>query len=129
MLTLICGRCRAGKTTYSKRFENVIHLDTASTVAKERYSAVNSIVSQLEGDVVVEGVYESRSLRAALLSSYRGHYRRVIYIDTPLEIIARRTSPFRNPKATTVIPKNFEEPSYDEGWDEITIVKEFTLDA
>ena len=47
MLTLICGLPRAGKTTYSKQFENdgrykVIHLDTCGTRKVNRYIGANT---------------------------------------------------------------------------------------
>lgn len=129
MITLICGRCRAGKTTFSKRFPDVIHLDAVSRSGRERYTKVLELVSQRTDDVVVDGVYDKKEYRAELLKAYAGTGARCIWIDTPLEIIAERSAPHfyrHHTKSGThfVMPKHFDEPTYDEGWDEIIVIKE-----
>ena len=122
MITLICGRCRAGKTTYSKQFENVIHLDDLSVRARERYPNVLKVVSGRTDDIVVEGVYETAQYREELLRAYKGDGAKCIWLDTPLEVIARRMMPIGKPNTHFVVPKVFEPPTYAEGWDEIEVI-------
>ena len=111
MLILICGRSRAGKTTYSQRFENVIHLDEVGF----SYERCRSYVH--DGDVVVEGVYDKAQLRKSLLSSYSGDSRKCIWLDTPTEIRRSR----KGYSKLSDIP--FEPPTLEEGWDEIVIIR------
>lgn len=112
MLTLICGLSRAGKTTYSKQFEDrikVLHLDRLGY--KEVARRINRYA-----DVVVEGIYNTRSVRKYLLHSYNGDKARCIWLNTPTEI--RKTRNGYSPK--TDIP--FEPPTEEEGWDEIIVI-------
>ena len=111
MLTLICGMPRAGKTTYAERYDDVIHLDCLG------HEAVLSIVQGRTADAVVEGVYFRAKERAQLVTAYKGNGKQCIWIDTPLEI--RKTRPLWTPHHDM----NFEEPSFDEGWDEIIIIR------
>lgn len=113
MLTLICGLPRAGKTTYSIRYENVIHLDTSGA-----YHGVIHKVKRLTGDIVVEGVYRSKCEREALIKAYKGKGYVCIWLDTPLEV---RMTRFGWDKWCDAKP--FEPPTYDEGWDEIIVIK------
>ena len=118
MLTLICGRCRAGKTTYSKNFENVVHLDEVSMSGRERYPKVKDIVSNCTGDIVVEGVYEHKSVREELLRSYVGHGSKCIWLDTAEDVLLQRMDTIK-----LIVPRHFDPPTLDEGWDEIVIIR------
>ena len=119
LIKLICGRSRAGKTTYSKQFDNVIHLDFCSTYPSKYESALKKVEKQ-QGDVIIEGIYNTAERRTALLESYKGDGKRVcIWLDTPLDIIESR---FFNSKAYK-LPHPFEPPTYSEGWDEIIIIR------
>lgn len=118
MLTLICGHSRAGKTTYSQRFDNVIHLDDTHSTRKVREK-----VGRVVGDVVVEGIYYNPIDRVALLEAYRGEGTRCICLDTPREVREQRMGhairhdyPFRI-------------PAYSEGWDEIIVIRGDEVDA
>lgn len=116
MITLICGVCRAGKTTYSRLFNNVIHLDDVEKPGK-RYAKVNEILDGKSGDVVVEGVYETAEYRSELLKHYKGEGKRLcIWLDPSEETIKSRLrhQPFYR-------KRHFEPPTYAEGWDEIII--------
>ena len=112
MLTLICGHSRAGKTTYSQRFDNVIHLDDVHSTSK-----VISRIRDVVGDVVVEGIYYSPRERKELLSAYKGKGTRCICLDTPKEI--------REERMGRIIKHDypFRIPTLDEGWDEIIIIR------
>ena len=111
MLVLICGLPRAGKTTYSERFENVIHLDTCH--------AYRGVIHAMRGaeDVVVEGVYNYRHLREELIGAYEGNGSKCIWLDTPDEVRRMREG------WCEACDKPFEPPTYDEGWDEIRTIR------
>ena len=111
MLTLICGMPRAGKTTYSEKYDNVIHLDGLG------YHTVKSKVGEIEGDIVVEGIYEHPQIRSRLIDAYKGQGKRCIWLDTPLEV--RKKRPMWRPYHGF----EFEPPTLDEGWDEIIIIR------
>ena len=115
-LTLICGRSRAGKTTYSKRYDNVIHLDSHG-MPPQSYPRVLTKLG--DGEVVVEGIYDTAELRIELLNAYKGQGKRVcIWLDTPLDVIKSRF--FHVPSKH---PYPFEPPTYSEGWDEIIVIR------
>ena len=113
MITLICGHPRAGKTTYSRRFScPVIHLD-------DNYSTAN-VLKKIKGitdDVVVEGIYYRPQQRRELLSAYKGGGSLCICLDTPKETREERLGY----KLKHDYP--FLIPTYDEGWDEIIIIR------
>lgn len=114
MITLICGHSRAGKTTYSKKYDGlcpVIHLDEIGTHTK-----VNKIVHTITDNIVVEGIYYIAEERKKLLESYSGEGSRCIFIDTPIEVRRERTN-------HNIMDFPFPCPAYDEGWDEIIIIK------
>lgn len=112
MITLICGQPRAGKTTYSQQFDDVIHLDTSGA-----YRGVIHLICDKCDDVVVEGVYHSASLRTELLRTYKGDGSRCIWLNTPLEIRRERLG------WDKWCDRPFEPPTYDEGWGEIWVVQ------
>ena len=117
MIKLICGMSRAGKTTYSKQFEDVIHLDYCGGITT-CYDRALEKVSKANENVIIEGVYNTADRRMALLSAYNGDGKRVcVWLNTDLDIIASRTFD-RIPK-----PTHFEPPTLDEGWDEIIIIR------
>lgn len=119
MLTLICGLPRAGKTTYSKRYEgkcNIIHVDTMGCTWLSRNARSLEAV-RLEEDVVVDGILPHRAERQALLDAYQGDRAVCIWLDTPLEV--RKTR--KGWSKACEFP--FDPPTYDEGWDEIIVIK------
>ena len=111
MMTLICGHTRAGKTTYSQRFDNVIHFDDIRSRSK-----VIKAVTEADSDIVVEGIYYAPEHRAELCNAYNG-FTRCIFIDTPDEIRAKRMG------RKILHPYPFLKPTYDEGWDEIIVIR------
>lgn len=116
-MTLICGLPNAGKTTYSQRYQNVIHLDD---FPRNKFLNCNAFVST-QDDCVVEGIYNLRCRRLRLLESYHGSAPRIcIWIDTPLEERLKRETRGR---PSSVINSGFQPPTLDEGWDEIIIVR------
>lgn len=120
MVTLICGLPNAGKTTYSKHFENVVHFDECP---QPRHKIFEEIVAKAEGDVVAEGVCNSKRSRAMFLHAIRHKDERkvCIWIDTPLEECIRRENAYRKRPVSMVEEhgRRFEPPTYEEGWDEI----------
>ena len=111
MLTLICGLPRAGKTTYSQRYDRVVHLDDYES---NRYQQCIEAIQQ-GGDIAVEGLYTRAKTRKMLREAYQGKAV-CIWIDTPLGI--RRQRKGYSPRNS----EYFEPPTYDEGWDEIIVL-------
>ena len=113
MLTLICGHPRAGKTTYSQKFDNVIHLDEEHSTQR--------VLQKIKGrtdDVVVEGIYYRPSERQELIKVYKGERTRCICLNTSKEIREQR----HGYRIRHDYP--FLLPNYDEGWDEIIIIED-----
>lgn len=117
MLVLICGLPRAGKTTMSKAYNNVLHCDDFGCAPIPiRYDICAKKVQTLS-DIVVDGIYDKAEYRKKLIDSYKGDYTKCIWLDTPVEI--RKTRPLYSRRCT--FP--FEPPTLDEGWDEIIIIR------
>lgn len=110
MLLLICGLPRAGKTTFSMQFDNVIHSDGIG------YKKVVELISNTTDDVVVDGVYNRARERTKITSAYKGKYKKCVWLNTPDEI--RRKRPMWHPCHDVY----FEPPTEAEGWDEIVIL-------
>lgn len=110
------GLPNAGKTTYSSRYAHVIHLDDCK---KPKFDNCNKAVSETDGNVVVEGIYNTKYRRKALLEAVEGkNCRKVcVWLDTPREECEKRENRGRNVIRYALI----EPPTYDEGWDEIII--------
>ena len=117
MIHLVCGRSRAGKTTYCRQFKSVLHLDTYGFQPKS-YTRLLEKVATVDGDLIVDGIFDTADRRMALLEAYSGSGKKVCtWLDTPLDIIARRFLRTGN------LPHPFEPPTLSEGWDEIIIIK------
>lgn len=112
MLILICGLPRAGKTTFSQRFKDVIHLDNSGA-----YHGVLRRLQHESGDVIIEGVYDKRGYREQLIRTYKGEHFRCIWLNTPDEIRRSRHG------WDKYCDKPFDTPTFDEGWDEIIIIR------
>ena len=113
MFVLICGLPRAGKTTYSKKFENVIHLDELRFMKSVQFR----LRENGTGDVAVDGVYHKANDRISLLNEYKGLQKVCIWLDTPVEMKQSR----RGYDSRCEYP--FEPPTLEEGWDEIIIIR------
>lgn len=125
MLTLITGLPNAGKTTYSLRFPDVIHLDDFPQVGDGgKYDRRNRQAASRE-TAVVEGVYNTRKLREQLLKVCAGHDKKVcVWIDTPADVCKQRENRGRPAAIVDVQAAMLEPPAMDEGWDEIIIVED-----
>ena len=120
MITLICGVGCAGKTTLSRVFDNVIHLDEVG-LPWERYLKVNEKVAEINNDVVIEGIYNHADLRVDLLRAYNGVYAKCIWLNPPKNIIEEHSKKRHIP--ITKYHMNFEPPTFAEGWDEIIVIR------
>ena len=117
MLTLICGLPRAGKTTYSKRYEGtckVVHLDDYGGGDKGHAQCTGAVTSD---DIVVEGIYHTARWRKNLIQKYSGDWKKCIWLDTPIEVKKKRHG------YCAKCEYYFEPPTYDEGWDEIIVIR------
>lgn len=112
MLTLICGLPRAGKTTYSEQFDDVIHLDTSGA-----YQGVLKKLKRSKGDVIIDGVYRLKQDRTRLIQAYETDLYKCIWLNTPDEIRRSRHG------WDKYCDKPFEPPTLSEGWDEIIIIR------
>lgn len=121
LIILVCGRCRAGKTTYCRRFKNVLHLDIFGIHPKS-YPECLKEVETISGDLIVDGIFDTAERRIALLEAYKGGGKKVcVWIDTDLDIIEGR---IRRYSKTRKLPEPFEPPTYIEGWDEIIVIRD-----
>lgn len=117
MLIMICGLPNAGKTTYSRRYNNALHQDDLGTTDN-----VIEAIKQAGADVVVEGVFSTCDIRRRVLSAYGGKSR-CIFIDITAEESIRRENRNRHPQILRNAARFFEPPTFAEGWDEITVIK------
>ena len=118
MLTLICGLPNAGKTTYSKRYDNALHQDDIGTIDR-----IIKAIGQTDGDVFIEGYFGRKDQRSRVRSSYQGRAR-CIFIDISVEESIKRENRNRNAQILRNAARFFEPPTYDEGWDEIIIIED-----
>ena len=115
MLTLICGIPNAGKTTYSQKYDNVIHLDDV-----QRTSVICEMVAN-EEDVCVEGAFLDSRRRRKIADAYKGK-KVCIWLNTPLDECIARENRGRQKGLFRVCAEGFEPPTYAEGWDEIEVI-------
>ena len=116
--TLICGISSAGTTTYSKQFDNVIHLDDYRS-----FHACNNEVSKITNDTYLEGVYITKQMRMDLLKKVpEGFHKKCIFLNTSLDEALRCKLKYRADKLMIEQSKILEPPTYDEGWDEIVTI-------
>lgn len=123
MLTMIMGLPNAGKTTYSKQFNNVVHQDE-----ERRTDKVCEKVSQMS-ECVVEGIFASSVQRRRVLDAYQGDYTKCIFLDISLDTSIKREDRGRKPFILENCAKHFSRPTYDEGWDEIIIIEENNVES
>lgn len=115
MLTLICGIPNAGKTTYSQKFNNVIHFDDV-----QKTSVVCEMVAK-EDDVCVEGAFLDSRRRRKIAEAYKGK-KVCIWLNTPLAECIARENRGRQNGLFRICADGFDPPTYYEGWDEIVII-------
>ena len=121
-MILICGIPNAGKTTYSARFENVLHFDDVKGGRHRRDKVVDAVAEN--NSLVVEGVYPTAKERRRLPAA--STERNVcIWLDVPVDECVRRELAGRNRSEHMVIwaSERFEPPTLEEGWDEIVIIR------
>lgn len=119
MFILICGLPNAGKTTYSQNFKNVLHIDEIgfNQIILDKLSKKHN-----DEDIIVEGIYGSPASRQKLVKAYQGKTK-CIFLDVPFEEIVRRENRGRAEFVLQSAAKHFMPPTYDEGWDEIEVIK------
>lgn len=118
MLTLICGLPNAGKTTFSKRYDNVIHLDDVRPQGKAPTKVIHDMVAD-QSEVCVEGTYLVARQRRELANAYKGERKVCIWLDVPIEECIARENRGRKELMFRIGQQAFEPPTLDEGWDEI----------
>ena len=114
---LVMGIPNAGKTTYSQQFANVIHADDYMG----DHDAYAKLLATVD-DECIEGLYTTRKSRLLLLSECTNVKRRVcVFIDTPPDVCMSRDG--EHNRSIPYHARRLEPPTYDEGWDEIIIVR------
>ena len=121
-MILICGIPNAGKTTYSQRFENVVHMDDVASQGNAS-SRICEIISTSEDNVCVEGVFISRHQRKQLVDSCNHKTNTCIWLDTTLDECIQRENRGRTPNLIRNCYACMQKPTLDEGWDEIIIIR------
>lgn len=123
-MRLICGIPNAGKTTYSKQFENVVEFDRVKGTNRQMREKVLEMVGE-NPDLTVEGVYGKAEDRRLLVNTAKGSRNTCIWLDTPLETCVERENAYRHRSEHLVVcsHEHFEPPTYAEGWDEIIILR------
>lgn len=127
MLTLICGIPNAGKTTYSKAYRNVIHLDDVlpNRPLREEYRACADEAASRDGDVCVEGLYTEREWRVMLVDACSHQHPKVcIWLNTALGECMEREDAFRK-RSRHMVRSHYdrlEPPDLSEGWDVIEVI-------
>ena len=126
-MILIIGIPNSGKTTYSQKFNKVIHFDEIKKVSREIYKYVVCQIRK-DSDICIEGVYGSVQRRKELIQASSGK-NICIWIDTPLNQCIRReqTGRQRSVHMVRMSAQNFQPPTYDQGWDQIYILKNGVL--
>lgn len=120
-MILIIGIPNAGKTTYSGRYEDVVHFD--DIWSRSIYQHLAEMISK-NNEIVIEGVLGNAEKRKMLVSCSTA--RNVcIWLDTPMEECLERERNGRKRSEHLVIwsSEEFEPPTLSEGWDEIVIVR------
>lgn len=115
-VTLICGTPNAGKTTYSARFENAFHYDDM----RKQGIRIKDVLKA--DDVVVEGLFETAEARRRLVRM-ASRPCTCIWLNTPLDVCLKRENRGRGLGMIRHHHSIFEPPTYEEGWDEIIIIK------
>ncbi|MBO7733980.1 MAG: hypothetical protein J6S67_15555 [Methanobrevibacter sp.] len=120
-MILICGIPNAGKTTYSSLFKKVIHCDDVT--GRNQLVKIVAMVKD-DPEICVEGVYEKAEDRKKLVDAC-SKKSKCIWLDTPLDECIKREINGRNRSVHMVqwSSEDFEPPTYDEGWDEIEVIK------
>lgn len=116
-MLLITGLPNAGKTTYSKRYENVIHGDDMKAEGIDLWEAVTR-----EG-VVIEGLFPRAETRRRMLNIC-SRPAVCVFLDISFEECLKREDRGRKEWYLRLHYDWLEPPTMDEGWDEIIVIKE-----
>lgn len=120
-MILICGIPNSGKTTYSSKYEEVIHYDDIKGSLKK-----NKILEIVKNNnfSIVEGTYELSKDREKLVKSSK-EKNICIWLNTELNTCLEREKSYRKrPEQITLWSfEKFEPPTYEEGWDKIIVIK------
>lgn len=129
--TLICGLPNAGKTTYSKQYKNVIHLDDYKIKYRDRWQdACFKTLRQMKNSMCMEGLAISKEFRKSLvnIAKARNYNTICIFIDTPVDVCIKRCDLNDKgvPKQNIVLyGKLINRPTLEEGWDELKIINNY----
>lgn len=119
-MTLVCGIPNAGKTTYSSKYSHVIHMDDL-TLPDKMGQVIRAIKEN--NDICIDGIYSKAAERKKLINASEGK-NVCIWLDTNPNLCKGERNTCHHPSfLIDIFEENFEAPTYDEGWDEIIIIK------
>lgn len=118
-MILICGIPNAGKTSFSKRYKNVLHYDDISHLSHDER------MKHIAKHEVVEGIYNSMSSRKRILEMSTTKPNVCICIETPVDVCLERErcGRARGDRIVMYHASRFQPPSLSEGWDEIIFIR------
>ena len=110
-MILICGIPNAGKTTYSKQFDNVVEFDRVKGTNRQMRERVLEMIRN-NPELTVEGVYGKAEDRKLLVQAAKGSHNTCIWLDTPLGVCIDREESYRHRSSLLVecSHKHFEPP-------------------
>lgn len=115
-MTLIIGLPNAGKTTYSAQFENAYHADDFRDNGIDLWELVK------QDGVIIEGLFDTARVRKKLVE-VASRPCVCYWLDVPVEECIRREMRGRKPWFFYMHNEQFQPPTYEEGWDEIIVIK------
>lgn len=131
-LFLFCGTPGSGKTTLSKQMAEQHRAERISFDERNFMRHTDMIPPILEAltdgkNVVADSVFPQVEHRTAVLNAVKDIPCRkiLVHIDTPLDECLRRNAHRENPLPDFVVEsfhQLFEQPTLDEGWDEIIVI-------
>ena len=123
-MILICGLPNAGKTTYSAQFQNVVHIDEIAGI-KHYHDIIKQRLDEADGELCVEGTFLVHHAREKVLRLCKPEWKKTcIWLNTDPNECKRREDRGRRPWLIDNCERCFQPPTYDEGWDEIIVVKD-----
>ena len=122
-IILICGIPNAGKTQYSKRFDNVVHYDGLNMTTRQCYEHIIDLAKNTDRDICIDGMYDEKWRRVELLDAIRDKpcKKICVWMNTPIDTCLERERNYRKRPDSLVkhYAKVFEPPTMDEGWNKI----------
>lgn len=120
-IVCVMGYPNSGKTTYSKNYSTIIHLDDYPYIDT---IIANNIINTIttDEDVCIEGdklnhISFRQIFLPILFNKFKYANKICVFLDTPKNICVYREN--RGRHINQMLMYNIDQPSFDEGWDDI----------